>query len=163
MNGLDCLREEMEKRGLTKAQIESKVAAVVLDILSQSGDKYTKMWQEEQEQTERERSARKEAAYYERRASSAIITIKNAERLLSEMQQYMDTLFDALNKCETPEERARLKAAQMFVNSVNVNTKYDNTAYIIGLAQILAGGNLDGIEELKKINPKLFEKQMKII
>ena len=49
MSGLDCLREEMARRGCTKAQIESKTAAVVLDILANSGDKYTKLAETEGE------------------------------------------------------------------------------------------------------------------
>ena len=46
----------------------------------------------------------------------------------------------------------------MFINSTDVNTKYDNTAYIIGLASILSGDtNSSPIAQLKKINPKLGE------
>lgn len=153
----------MEKRGCAKVTLESKYIPVVLDIISNSGDKYTKMWQEEEEQTKRLRKASKDADYYERRAREAELRLEDAERNLAEKQRYMDTLFEALNRCETPEEKARLKAAQVFVNSVSVNTKYDNTAYIIGLAQVLAGGSFDGIEELKKVNPKLFEEQKRVI
>jgi hypothetical protein len=43
----------------------------------------------------------------------------------------------------------------MFVNTVSVETKYDNTAFIIGLAAILSNGRINPISELKKINKKL--------
>ena len=43
----------------------------------------------------------------------------------------------------------------MFIDSVDVATKYDNTAYIIGLASILSNGSMDAIAELRKINNKL--------
>lgn len=55
MTGLDCLREELEKRGLSKAQINSKAVAVVLDVVARSGDKYTQMWKSEEEASKHER------------------------------------------------------------------------------------------------------------
>ena len=48
-----------------------------------------------------------------------------------------------------------MRIARMFVNMVDVDTKYDNTAYIIGLAAILSRGGINAIGELKKINKKL--------
>jgi hypothetical protein len=50
----------------------------------------------------------------------------------------------------------------MFVNSVNIDSKYDNTAFIVGLAAILSNGECGAISELKKINPKLFDEDTKI-
>ena len=74
---------------------------------------------------------------------SAYITRHNA---------YIDKFFAALNECETPEGRDALKKAQMFVNSVNIKTVYDNTAYINGLAAILTKGEsatvADGLEKI---------------
>lgn len=48
MTGLECLRAEMEKRGMNKQQQTSKVAAVVLDILSETGTAYTSVYDAEQ-------------------------------------------------------------------------------------------------------------------
>ena len=68
-------------------------------------------------------------------------------------QEKERVFFQAVEECETLEGKDTLKKAQMFVNTVNLNTKYDNTAFIIGLASILAQGNVAPIEELRKINP----------
>ena len=46
MTGLECLKEEMKRRGMNQSQCDSKVAAVVLDILSESGTQFTQEWQE---------------------------------------------------------------------------------------------------------------------
>lgn len=48
MTGIECLRAEMEKRGMTKSQQTSKVVAVVLDILSNTGTSYTSVYDAEQ-------------------------------------------------------------------------------------------------------------------
>ena len=68
---------------------------------------------------------------------------------------YVENFFTALETCETDKGRDALRAAQMFVNSVTIDSKYDNTAFIIGLASILSQGNVGPIEELKKINNKI--------
>ena len=43
MTGLDCLKEELLKRGCTKQQADSKVVPVVLEILANNGTPYTEM------------------------------------------------------------------------------------------------------------------------
>ena len=65
---------------------------------------------------------------------------------------------ESLKNCETPEARDAMRAAQVFVNAVNVDSKYDNTAFIIGLSAILSKNGVGPLETLKKMNPKLFEK-----
>lgn len=50
------------------------------------------------------------------------------------------TLFGkSLEAMETPEARDQLKTAQLFTNTVKIQSKENNTAYIQGLAQILCG------------------------
>lgn len=162
MTGLDCLREELEKRGLNKAQINSKVAAVVLDVVAQSGDKYTQMWKSEEETSKRERDALNAIMLAEHKEIDLKARIERAERALElceekkrQIESYVSKMCKALENCETPEGRDTMRIAQMFVNTVNVDTKYDNTAYIIGLAAILSRGGISPIDELKKINKKL--------
>jgi predicted RNase H-like nuclease (RuvC/YqgF family) len=70
-------------------------------------------------------------------------------------QAYIDEFVNALSNCETDEGRDALRRAQMFVNSVDVDTKYDNTAFIIALGAILSGGKIGAIEALHKINHKI--------
>ena len=162
MTGLDCLREELEKRGLNKAQINSKVAAVVLDVVAQSGDKYTQMWKSEEETSKRERDALNTIKLAEHKEIDLNARIERAERALElckekkrQIESYVSKMCEALENCETPEGRDTMRIAQMFVNTVNVDTKYDNTAYIIGLAAILSMGGISPIDELKNINKKL--------
>lgn len=160
MTGLDCLREELKNRGLPKTQIESRGVAMTLDILANSGDHYTKMWQDETELTEKVKALKseksgleREVASYERKASG-YRSREASERL--EYMKYIKTFFTALEECETEEGRDALKKAQMFVNTVSVDTKYDNTAFIIGLSAILSNGKVGALSELKKINKSLM-------
>ena len=162
MNGLDCLREEMEKRGCNKAQIESKSVAVVLDIVANSGDKYTKIQEEEANLTRAIAKKEKEIRNLDWRIDNRESRLRELDRKIEIKEQkaeydntYIEEFYQALNDCETPEGRDAMKRAQTFINSVDVDTKYDNTAYIIGLAAILSEGNIGAIETLKKINKKL--------
>ena len=62
MTSLDCLREELKRRGMINAQIESAVVAVVLDIVANSGDKYTKIREAEHETSKRLKELEEENA-----------------------------------------------------------------------------------------------------
>lgn len=155
MNGLDCLREEMASRGLTRVQIESKTVAVVLDILSKSGDKYQKMWETEQELTKRASAAQQTIRYLDDKEYDLDRKENELREVFETERKYIDDFNKSLEECETQEGRDRMRIAQMFVNSVDIDTKYDNTAFIIGLSAILSGGQINAIKELKKINSKL--------
>lgn len=162
MTGLDCLREELASRGLSTQQINSKAVAVVLDVVAQSGNKYTEMWKSEQDVSKRERDALNTIMWAEHKEIDLNARIEKAERALElceekkrQIESYVSKMCEALENCETPEGRDTMRIAQMFVNTVNVDTKYDNTAYIIGLAAILSMGGISPIDELKKINKKL--------
>lgn len=162
MTGLDCLREEMQKRGLSKAQIESGTAAVVLDILANSGTKYTKMWKEEFDKSKRLKSIEGDIRDSKRELEqlrAVIAKCEKEEKQALEHRKHCEDYIDEFNKsimeCESETGRDSMKTAQMFVNTVSVDTKYDNTAFIIGLAAILSNGHINPISELKKINKKL--------
>lgn len=155
MNGLDCLREEMASRGLLRVQIESKTVAVVLDILSKSGDKYQKMWETEKELTKRASAAQQTIRYLDDKEDALDRKENKLREVFETERKYIDDFNKSLEECETQEGRDRMRIAQMFVNSVDIDTKYDNTAFIIGLSAILSGGQINAIKELKKINSKL--------
>lgn len=162
MTGLDCLREEMEKRGLTKSQIESKTTAVVLDIIANSGHKYTEIWENEASESKKLNDLRHEVQGCENEIKHLKSLISKLEREEAEAEKhrihcedYIDEFNKSLLECESETGRDSMKAAQMFVNTVSVDTKYDNTAFIIGLASILSKGGMNPIGELKKINKKL--------
>lgn len=162
MTGIDCLREELEMRGLSKAQIESKVVAVVLDVVANSGNKYAEMWKHEQGESKKLRDLERGIRRAERELDSiqkqiAIFEAEEnrARESRKHCEDYIDQFNSSLLACETAPGRDAMRTAQVFVNSVSVDTKYDNTAYIIGLAAILSKGGLNAIQELKKINKKL--------
>lgn len=142
MTGLDCLKEELYNRGMTRQQVESKVVPVVLDIVAGEVDKFTNYATADKELSERNM-----------RLNAREVWIKTYEDEIKTMcnktKSYVDGFFDALTKCETPEGRDRLKAAQTFINTVNVQTPQNNTAYIFCLGAILSGCGAD--IALKKI------------
>ena len=171
MSGLDCLRTELLKRGYSNAQANARVVAGVLDILANTPNEEYANIQAAREQRDSlwndigRLKLLKEDAYKEYEEANALrrkYKSDNYELLkaanvakYNEVQAYINKFFHALDDAETPEGRDRLRAAQTYVNSVDVDTKYDNTAFIIGLASILSGGNTGAIDQLKKINPKL--------
>lgn len=166
MTGLDCLREEMERRGCTKSQIESKTAAIVLDILTKDRAKYAKQVDAENEESKALSKLRSDISASERTlawnrmaVSDLEIRYKDIVRQADKAQEYIDKFLEALKDCETAEGRDAMRRAQVFVNSVSVDSKYDNTAFIIALGAILSGGEYGPIEELKKINPKISIEQ----
>lgn len=167
MTGLDLLHKELADRGFSKAQINSKIVPAVLDILANAGTEYTDLTALRQEHDDILRYNNSLAADIrdkQRQINSLMSTVSKLEETvynaideeIREQREYLEKVMKALTEGETPEARDALRRAQMFVNSVNVNSKYDNTAFIIGLATILSDGNLTAIDELKKMNPKLF-------
>lgn len=171
MTGMECLKQEMEKRGATKSQIESKTLLMVVDILAQTGTAYLNARDAEEEAEKAKREAR-EARDRKLSLDAHIRTLsleaqelnsaaeKRAQAIydkIDEAVKYVDEWKSALSECETKEGRDRMRLAQMFINSVTVDTKYDNTAYIIALGSIICGSDAMPMERLKKINPKLFD------
>lgn len=171
MTGIECLKEELLKKGFTRQQTESKICMGVLEIVSNSSGRYTDMNRILQEISELEkRKAKLEAMCREYTGTVSRLESRLAE-IVAEVNKECDrrykattdavTAFNhALEECETPEARDALKTAQTFINSVSIDTKYDNTAFIIGLASILAHGAVAPINELRKINDKIPQLMM---
>ena len=168
MTGIECLKAELLKRGFNKSQAESKVVIGVLEILTESSGKYSDMDQllKDINSLKAEESELQRNIYDFRRTSDTlklefkeIISEieKYADNRYKQTTDYIDTFFKALSECETPEARDSLKVAQTYINAVSIDTKYDNTAFIIGLASILSQGHAGAIEQLRKINPKIPE------
>ena len=157
MTELDYLKQEMMKRGCTKPQVESKLVPVVLDIVANSGTLYTDIGkaQEELDSLHSKIARRKDNLdAQERRLAERELSLRQE---IKEVNEYIGNFLNDIQKCETDDARDRMKIAQVFINSVNVDTKYDNTAFIVGLASIMTGMKLDAVDELKKINKKVPE------
>ena len=168
MTGIECLKAELLKRGFNKAQADSKVVIGVLEILTESNGKYSDMDQLLKDIDILEtKKANLQSNIYDimntcytlRLEFDEIISKvkKYANSRYKETTDYIDTFFKALSECETPEARDSLKVAQTYINAVSIDTKYDNTAFIIGLASILSQYHTGAIEQLRKINPKIPE------
>lgn len=155
MTGLECLREEMAKRGCSKAQINSSTAAIVLDILSNAGNTNKYAWDAEQYAARIRAEAERDLRNAKAEAKELENIRHRVEKDLNDALEYIAEFNENLKKLETPEQRDAMRTAQAYVNLVNINTKYDNTAFIIGLAAILSRGNVGAIENLRRINPKL--------
>ena len=158
MTGLQCLKEEMQKRGASKALTESKAVAMVLDIVADGGSVYTDMAEAVKEYNallDKIENTKRELA---RKGLELDAIIARKARETEAAAEYLEYIKEALCECETKEGRDAIKRALVFINAVDVDTKYDNTAYIIGLASILSGGRVEAMPELKKINGRLFDR-----
>lgn len=159
MTGLDCLREELLAKGFNKQQVNSKILLGTLEVVANSQGKYTdldrleKDIEELKSEAEELKEAVRNLTYFRDTLKTQIS--EKIEMEYGPIQEYIDSFFEALKECETPEGRDALKAAQVFVNSCSVNTKYDNTAYIIALGSILSKGGYYPMEELSKVNPTI--------
>lgn len=157
MTGHELLREELKKRGFTANQIDSKVVGGVLDVVAQNPNTtFADIQEAEQELVKLRSEFERKKGIYERELERIRIEKQSIIKSVMEKEQYINDWLEKLSECETAEGRDRMRIAQMFVNSVNVDSKYDNTAFITGLAAILTGGKIGALEEMKKINPIIF-------
>ena len=159
MTGLDLLKHEMLKRGATKAQVESKILPMVLDIISEDdkGGAYKRLDEVEKKIKEKELRFREMDWDRNRARAEAERIIEDAKEQWKEINGYISEFYEALKNCETPEGRDAMRRAQVYRNSINIKNGYDNNAYIILLGQILSVGDMGGLNAVKKINPTLVK------
>ena len=151
----------MEKRGCNKAQCNSKTVAIVLDILSGKDiHAFTDIYQAELDlkaiQENIESRKRDWNRFWDRFQ-------KQREKYEAEIEHKLDYIKDfndAMNDAETPEARDALRTAQVFINSVKVDSKYDNTAFINGLAAILSRGSIGALNRLQKLDPDAIKSKI---
>lgn len=169
---LDELKKRLLEKGVNPKHMNSKTFEKMLLILVEAGEGITGIdLYKKQEEFEKECERRTEELdrreriidqKYERYNQLATIEdrtaacVKEGQEILDEYKANIQNVIDIMYKCETEEGRDKFRLAQLYINSVDVGTKYDNTAFIIGLASILSRpGNMDPINELVKINPKI--------
>lgn len=161
MTGLDCLYEELEKRGFKVWQVkQSKMLPAVLDILANTGTLYSDL-----QEARQELDALK-SKIADMRTSMLMLQAQRGREIeqFNELWEiaagYIEHFNASLAACETEDGRDAMRAAQVFMNAVSVDTKYDNTAFIIGLAAILSKNGIGAMDELKKINSKVFRRKL---
>lgn len=151
------VKEELIRRGLPKSSVESKYVPQVLDIVYGT-DFFVKLSELEAEVAYQERKL----ALLNRRITNAseayTKSLYTSKEEIDGCIDYIQGWYEDLCICETPQERDKMKIAQTFVNTCEVKTCYDNTAFITGLGAILSGETMTPIETLKSINPGLFSK-----
>ena len=177
IEGMEALVAKLIANGINHNQAESKAVCMTADILSNSNGEFVDLVEAKHElrriKHECERikeqyeeykalfdSYKPKAKEHEDRINKKIEEHNEAvqewlDREYKSITEYIAEFNLALTECESEEGRYALKAAQMFVNSVNVDTKYDNTAFIIGLASILSMGKTGAMDELRKMNKKI--------
>ena len=158
MTGLECLREEMKKRGCNNSQLNSKVIGIVLDIISGNENLYINIQEAKQELADERNTLSalrlaKDNLRWECKYLEEEIKMHESDYLekCNEIKKYIDDFNKSLTECETAEGRDALRRAQVFTNSVEVNTVYDNTAYIKGLGAILSNGEVGYLDEIKAV------------
>ena len=160
MTGLDALKTEMLSRGCSKAQIESKTVGIVLDIIANSGTLYQDLQAAEKRLTEINilaEKAKNAATFARANLSREMVEFEETKK---RYQEYIENFNESLKNCETDAARDALRTAQAFINAVDINTKYDNTAFIVGLSGILSRNAINPVMELQKINPKAINEKM---
>lgn len=140
MTGLEMLREEMRKRGATQAQAESKLVPLVLDIVANSGTVYTDTAKafEDLERVNRQIKCRMPIFERERAELDGARAKLNEDREAFEAEKAQ--FAEDLAGLETPESRDEMRKAMYFKANCNIESEYDNYAYIAGLAAILSNG-----------------------
>lgn len=159
MTGKELLFQELRERGLTENQINSKAVAVVLDVIANDGtERYLNAKEVDDELKKKKEDLaslqsslriqkwHSEKVLEELRSRSENLE-KNIKAMRAEFNEYVAEFEESLEAMETPEQRDRLRTAQIFINSVKVRSDGNNTAYIHGLALLLSGVELkEGLE-----------------
>ena len=160
MNKLDTLREELRKRDFKEIQIKSKIVPAILDIILNPENKYTAIWEEEINETNKLIEIQKEIKKSEENLKSLVdktreLSRKNAEIYatindrIGYMQAYINEFYKNIKTCDTDEGRDTMRKIQVYLDLVD-NSR-SNDAYINGLARILSQGRLEKDFEFKRV------------
>ena len=145
------LKEEMKKRGCNLQQVESRLTRIILDILTENGTTLTDAFDvEKKAQTKMNEAGEMEARVLRRENSLK----EQKEELLKKQEriwQYISDFQKALGECETKEGRDMMRRAQVFINTVNIETSQNNTAFIEALGRIMSEGEVGSLKAFEQI------------
>ena len=159
---LEEAKSLMLKKGASKIMADSKTLAFALDVFGDT-DLYTESWEAQRKLKELVDDVYKKEIVLQElekritKASNELLDIQRNIRSLRDKQaeedlEYIEEWKASLKQCETQEGRDTLRLMQVFVNSVDIKTAYDNTAYINGISTILSGGKAEAMpEKIKKV------------
>ncbi len=158
MTNFEEFIQRMRDAGANETQVNSKTALIAYGVLGEMSEDVNRIWDLKTDITK----AEKELDYYRSAFRDYEEEMTGGRKELAEREQKINAYIDHFNQCleamETDEGRDRLKAAQIFINTVNIDTKYDNTAFIVGLSALLSGVTINAPEELKKINKRFGDR-----
>ena len=181
--GIDCLKEELIKRGAKKKQVESEVVAMTLDILAETGNSYSDLTALREEEKALKSSIAKmevrikglenEESVAQKRLDAVKNSLRDETKALSDFQQkkiaeieaYIERFNQSLKACESDEGRDLMRRAQIFVNTCErmMETPQNKTAYINALGNILSGKPVGDISFDNKFESVKTEDAMKEI
>ena len=167
MSGIELLRERLTELGLNKAATHNKAVELTVAVIANGDDvDATIAFKELLDQYRISSDVLKckqaalndklsELSIYERSLSEKEKEISKSSRILEEQRiqltQMIDDFKDCLCECETAEGRDAARKAAFFIANTNVNTAYDNTAFINGLAALLSDTQSNLPDNIKKV------------
>ena len=147
MTGMELLKHKLAERySWGKINANSDFIFAIVAILAEDADLKTKTTIELAEYTINEGNRKwHEAIEKETKADALLVNVNQFEQRLREKERNLKSkegelsvLEDNLSLCETAEARDRMRLAEYFKNSVDVNT--DDLAFIRGMSNILGNG-----------------------
>ena len=146
MSGYELLVSKMKELGATRQQAESKTVEMVVTILAgdfETADSRMAVLKDlEDEYRKKARECEAAEGEYRNERYNLRQKLKDLSRVRSifaDMMSEMKDMYNELTEAETPAARDRIRTARIYETKVNINTCYDNTAFIRGLSTILSG------------------------
>ena len=159
MSGLENLRAKLSELGLNSNSINSKAVEMTVSVLANNDDidvslAFKGLLDEYNEKRNYLNSKLRELEKKEYTLISREKTLSNNQKMLEErgfqLQRMVSEFEDCLSECETSEGRDAIRRAAFFITNTKINTCYDNTAYINGLANLLIGVTSDMPNDIKE-------------
>lgn len=148
-------------RGVNRQAVEGPTVAKAYDVIAGAEETTIADYQESIKDLQKTLESLETKEMITRNRENRISQlIEELTELKEETIAYITQFNDSLKECETAEGRDAVRKLQLFVNAVEVETKYDNTSYITGLWAILSGEKVAAIDQLKKMNPKAFAEKV---
>ena len=166
MSGIELIRERLAELGLKKNVIHSNAVELTIAVIANGDDVDATIAFKEllhQYYVSSNDLTRKQAelsakqrnlSIYEKHLSEEKERISKSSRILEEQRnqfsQMIDEFKNCLCECETAEGRDAARKAAFYIANTNVNTAYDNTAFIYGLAALLSDTQSNLPDNIKK-------------
>lgn len=155
--GKELLEDKLRLIGATQNQIESKIVAMMVTVFAEvdnprqmclayldAKDEYKKLAKELEEERRRIKNDR---FILNREISNFNYTRDQIEEELNRKQEEVDQARKEIFEAETPEMRDRMRLAKYFEMHTDPQNGYQETAFINGLANILAGLSTEPCKE----------------